>query len=76
MTDDLEGLWKMKHVAASHVGSQQLLQEEISEDVTVLISVILEPEVERQSGGQPDVGPVAHRGDHRLPPDSQSLVSN
>ena len=42
MTDDLEGLWKMKHVAACHVGPQQLLQEEVSEDVTVLVSVILQ----------------------------------
>ena len=68
MTEYLEGLWKMKHVAARHVGPQQFLQEEVSEDVTVLISVILEPEVERQSGGQPNMGPVAHRGDHGLPP--------
>ena len=58
----------MKHVAARHVGPQEFLQEEVSEDVAVLISVVLEPEVERQSGGQPDVGPVAHRGDHGLPP--------
>ena len=53
---DLEGLWKMEHVTPGDVGPEELLQEEVSEDVTVLVPVLLEPEVERQPGGEPDVG--------------------
>ena len=59
----------MEHVAPRHVGPEQLLQEEVCEDVAVLVLVVLEPEVERQPGGEPHLGPGRHAGHHLLPPE-------
>ena len=59
----------MEHVAPRHVGPEQLLQEEVCEDVAVLVLVVLEPEIERQPGGEPHLGPGRHAGHHLLPPE-------